>query len=391
MSYLKTDNGKNAAQRLHWLDILRGIAALSIVIWHWPHFFMHGHVEDLLKADKYTPDPHYPLFRFLRPLYGQGWRAVQFFFTLSGFIFFWLYSEKIVARKINFGKYLALRFSRLYPLHWLTLLVVIAGQMYIYRLEGTYFVYNNFSLGAFIGNATLTLNWFTSDFAFNGPSWSVSVEMLLYLIFFALCYNKLNRWWCALLFVGAGYLLRGTMLDQAGSGLMSFFMGGIVYQLYSWFNRKIALKKRIWFSSLLLPTVLFSAISWRYILHREPPLYFFELWLFPVIILTTALLETAIGSGPGKRLSFIGDISFSSYLWHFPLQILFAIGADRLRLGRAVFYSPLTLGLFYVVLISVSLISYYKFEHPFQHYLRKKLISPPSGNDAKSRKWQTQN
>jgi uncharacterized membrane protein len=27
------------AERLHTLDTLRGIAALSVVFWHWQHFF----------------------------------------------------------------------------------------------------------------------------------------------------------------------------------------------------------------------------------------------------------------------------------------------------------------------------------------------------------------
>jgi peptidoglycan/LPS O-acetylase OafA/YrhL len=371
-----TDSKKQAITRLHWLDILRGVASLSIVLWHWQHFFMHGYFEDAFKNNEVAIRNTYPLYRFLRPFYGQGWRAVQLFFTLSGFIFFWLYSEKIASRKINFKKYLFFRITRLYPLHWLTLFVVIFVQLWLHHLEGAYFVYKNHGFGAFISNFMLVSNWFSSSFAFNGPSWSVSVEMLLYILFFCLCYIGLNRWWSLIVFIFIGYLLRGSVVDQVGSGIMSFFMGGIVFYLYHWINNNVVIQKKLWISLVLLLTILFLPVYWRYFLNRDLPFYFFELCLFPAILLTIALIETSLGAGIGKRLSFIGDISFSCYLWHFPLQIIFVIAADALGWGRSVFYSPATLGLFYLVLIGISVVSYYKFEYPVQNYLRKRFASP---------------
>lgn len=140
--------------RLFWLDIIRGIAALSVVLWHWQHFFYDGtlaHIS-MVGVDK----THYPLYTVLWPFYEQGSRAVELFFTLSGFIFFWLYSQRIANRKVSFKSYMVLRLSRLYPLHLLTLFLVIIGQVYIHHLRGQYFVYDDYSLRAFLANVTLT-------------------------------------------------------------------------------------------------------------------------------------------------------------------------------------------------------------------------------------------
>jgi len=359
-------------KRLYWIDILRGIAALNIVLWHWQHFFLPHDFDTMAVKPEIIRD-NYPLYSYLRPFYGQGWRAVQLFFSISGFIFFLLYSKKIADRKISFSKYLFLRVSRLYPLHWLTLFVVIAAQVWIYNLEGHYFIYSDFSLVSFITNFTLTFNWYQSDFAFNGPSWSISVEMFLYLAFFCACFYKLSKWWYAIVFIAVGYFLRGTHLDQIGSGLMSFFMGGIVFYLYNWCIAHVPNKKNIVLSAALLLLALVFAIGWKYGLKKELPFYFFEFVLFPIIVFTVALAETSIGSGSlARRFSFIGDISFSSYLWHFPLQVLFAIAADLAGYDRSIFYAPSTLGVFYVVLITISLVSYHYFEFPVQNILRKK-------------------
>src|SRR5207244_9707990 len=50
----------------------------------------------------------------------------------------------------------------------------------------------------------------------------------------------------------------------------------------------------------------------------------FELLLFPLTILTLAVWEARRGR-LGRRLAFVGQISYSSYLLHFPLQMHFAV------------------------------------------------------------------
>ena len=83
----------DAPKHLYSLDALRGLAALSVVFWHWKHFFFSG-----TQQIAFAPEAQ-PLYAIFRPLYTEGHRAVDLFFCLSGFIFFRLYSERIAAKK----------------------------------------------------------------------------------------------------------------------------------------------------------------------------------------------------------------------------------------------------------------------------------------------------
>lgn len=96
--------------------------------------------------------------------------------------------------------------------------------------------------------------------------------------------------------------------------------------------------------------------------------------LFPITILSLSLIETRRGS-LGKRFSFLGDISYSSYLLHFPLQILFSVVVARFAANDSVYYSPWLMLLFFVVLIVVSLVSFRYFEMPAQRLLRQTDIN----------------
>src|SRR5204863_1842819 len=92
---------KSAPERFHSLDVLRGLAALSVVFWHWQHFFQGG---------RSVPLERMPLLDGFFPLYAKGWLAVELFFSLSGFVFFWLYSRPIAERAVSGTEFFILRF-----------------------------------------------------------------------------------------------------------------------------------------------------------------------------------------------------------------------------------------------------------------------------------------
>lgn len=360
--------------RFYWLDVLRGLAALVIVFWHWNHFVFDNQIHD--DSKQLYDITLFPLYKVFRAFYGQGWRSVQLFFTLSGFIFFWLYSNKIADHSVDFIDYIKKRISRIYPLHILTLFFVIILQLLYYNNHGYNFIYHDYSLIAFIGNLTLTYNWFVEfsphNVVFNGPSWSISVEMGLYLFFFVTCILKLNKWYFCLIMVFFSCFMRGTQIEFLAQGLMSFYMGGIAFFVYDFLNNKTSNKIRFLFiySSIIL--FISSLIVFRYLMHTQLPFYFFELAGFPLAIVSIALLESMLGSGLGKRLSIIGDISFSCYLIHFPLQLLFVLVTEKLNLPNSIYFSPVILFLFFAILISLSIVSYNYFEKPMQKILREK-------------------
>ena len=91
-------------------------------LWRWQHFFFKGPLPGAFEHQEL------PFYNVLFLFYERGWMAVDFFFVLSGFIFFRLYSRAISAGDVGAWEFFVLRFSRLYPLHLLTLLLVAGLQ-----------------------------------------------------------------------------------------------------------------------------------------------------------------------------------------------------------------------------------------------------------------------
>jgi peptidoglycan/LPS O-acetylase OafA/YrhL len=184
-----------AIKRLTALDALRGVAALAVVAWHWQHFFSI--------SGRWQPGwtrSMQPFFWLLKPLYVQGWAAVDLFFVLSGFVFFWLYGESIREGRVRAGAFALMRFSRLYPLQVLALIVVAVLQSLYFARIGSFFIYQDNDWRHFILHLGLVQNWWPNmPQSFDGPSWSISVEVLLYVIFFAACRFGLRAGWQALL------------------------------------------------------------------------------------------------------------------------------------------------------------------------------------------------
>jgi len=94
--------------------------------------------------------------------------------------------------------------------------------------------------------------------------------------------------------------------------------------------------------------------------------------LFPSLVLLLAALQH-VRTNIGRSVRVWGDISYASYLIHFPIQavliLLMRAGAIKPDL-----YSQLFL-LLYVVLVQVSAVAtYYYFELPAQKLLRTRLL-----------------
>lgn len=194
----------NIPKHLHSLDALRGLAALTVVLWHWQHFFFYT-ID--IKAKNF--DPSFQPFYFLfKPFYLDAWRAVDLFFCLSGFIFFWLYAEKIKQRKTSLKEFFILRLSRLYPLHIATFLFVAIAQQFMVQRYGSILVYPHNDFFHFNLHLFFASHWgFEQGDSFNGPAWSVSVEILLYAIFFLICRLNLLRWWHLIIYITIGFAI----------------------------------------------------------------------------------------------------------------------------------------------------------------------------------------
>lgn len=382
---------RNTAERFHSLDVLRGVAALSVVFWHWQHFFFNGTIPGTVDLARL------PLHQWLFPLYTKGWLAVDFFFTLSGFIFYWLYSRSVSEGEISAGKFALLRFSRLYPQHFATLLIVWASQIWLMNERGSYFVYPNNDAKHFLLNLFFTSAWgMESGLSFNGPAWSVSVEVLVYALFFACCRLFPIRASVLIVISMTGFTIVWNYYPPIGRGVGSFFLGGCIFLTYQaivsshraadltkWSGYFMAGAWLVTIATLYgvnfsLPPIHSIPIQWHFDapFQWRLPEWITRAWpvlvLFPITILSLSLIESRRGS-LGKRVSLLGNISYSCYLLQFPLQLLFSVAIAWLGLNNSVFYSLWLMLLFFTMLIGASIVSFQYFEMPAQRLLRQKF------------------
>jgi peptidoglycan/LPS O-acetylase OafA/YrhL len=365
-------------KRFYSLDVLRGFAALSVVFWHWQHFFGPGTGEGAFQPREQ------PWLTVFYPFYEHGWLAVSLFFSLSGFIFYWLYSGAIREKTVTARNFIALRFSRLYPLHAVTLLAVVAGQATYHALTSDSFVYAWNDPWHFLLNVFFASSWgLERGYSWNGPTWSISVEVILYAAFFILCRRLPVRLYALILLSIAGYFILGKIYEPIGKGIGAFFLGGAAYLLYERIVKARAVKKVLTVTTPALAVLWILTLATRNAWLASLPTIlrpfktfeaFTALVLFPATILFLALLETQRGK-LGKRLAFVGDLSYSSYLIHFPLQLAFFCATTALAVNKSIYYSPVMLVVFFVVLIALSLASHRWLEMPAQRYLRKRLVS----------------
>jgi peptidoglycan/LPS O-acetylase OafA/YrhL len=339
---------KASAPRIAALDALRGLAALAIVVHH--YWFLAR-----------------PLQATLGWVYEYGRLAVPLFYLLSGYIFFSAYAAALGERRLDGRAFFWLRASRLYPLHLLTLLVVLGLQALIFAQTGGYFQYRHNDAVHFALNlAFLQFSWADPLMSFNGPTWSLSIEAALYLTFFAFARAFGAAAWprlgfgalCLALSAGRdGLPLSGPLNAFFAEGLGCFFLGGALQLTEGCGERR---KLALGVALLALGAGLFWLTGGR----RETT---------PVLFAGLALTALA-GPGMSRLLAFrplvwLGDISYSTYLWHFPVQLaLVAFSAAALPLP---FASPALLALYVGLVLAVSTLSYRYFEAPARAAIRR--------------------
>jgi peptidoglycan/LPS O-acetylase OafA/YrhL len=384
--------GDTKAPRLESLDALRGLAALSVVFWHWQHFWLLG-TPLLTWRDGAEPDRTLePLHPLLKIFYEYGHRAVDLFFVISGFVFFFLYQKAIAQGAMSGGKFAALRFSRLYPMHLATLIAVAVLQALFLHATGQHFVYEHNDAAHF------TLNLFFINLmeasGFNGPTWSLTVEIAMYAVFWALARAGALRgvWGCLAVFaIGIGFWF---IYPPLGRGLCGFFAGGLIYKFYQACVARADVKR------IARGAVALAATSWAglvFLVYRGAPAgllnhlpaaavrflshagmaFIICYVVFPITVLAAALCDR-LARPNSRALRLLGQISYSSYLLHFPLQLLIALACVNGVLSLGLVHSAGMLLAFFVILIPLSALAYARFEMPAQRALRKLLLHKPA-------------
>ena len=346
-------------ERFYLLDIARGVAAIVVAIFHYKLFYAYN-----LSSEIFVPE-NQPFYIYIKLIYEYGWIAVQFFFLLSGFIFFKLYLKKIQEKSLSFYNFLILRISRLYPLHFITLIFVLI----IYLILKS----NNFTnpiradLEHFFYNLLLIHEWGLNSYAsFNEPSWSISVEFLMYIIFFYLAL-KTNIIFYSFLMISISSILF-FKFKFLGYGGYCFFIGGLSCILLE--NLKINQKNK---TLILFILIFFSGILSIYFIDNSKLNKIIILTIFFPSLINIFYLINNYSPKFGKKLSFIGDISYSIYLIHFPLILVTLIILNILDLK--INFNSMTIFCTYLVLtLLISFFSYNFLEIPLKKLLRKKYF-----------------
>lgn len=287
----------NEARRFVVLDFYRFVAALGVFIFH---------VKTIDSGIAPIWNGSYGLF-------------VDMFFILSGFVISYSYPSDARGLKA-YSRFMIRRIARIYPLHFLTLLVFVLligfGLDRSARSTPLDFLYNLVLLQA----------WGVTDhLSFNSPSWSISAEFFCYLIFplLMLLARKVHPLVLAAI-VAALYLvlahghlpiwqersqMYGANYDYGMLRALPSFLNGILLAILFRLSHPYR-HKPVVFAGIALFGISVLVLN----IFAKPDL---AIILFSCAILLTAVGESAFVQIPGSRLlGRLGNTSYSIYMLH---------------------------------------------------------------------------
>jgi peptidoglycan/LPS O-acetylase OafA/YrhL len=366
--------GDRPVNKLLGLEALRFLSAFAILVFHYRHFAFVADQPVGLVPERL------PFYALLQVLHDFGAFGVWIFWCISGFIFFWKYRDPIADRSVGGRKFFVLRFSRLYPLHLVTLLSVALLQTVYFGLHGYFFVYQENNLPHFLVQLFMASDWgIVHGSSFDGPIWSISVEVMVYFLFFLMLLA--TRSWLLNLAVvaaclGAASLHAGTQITNC---LALFYIGGLAAmarRAVASSSSRQAIEGMAWLFVAVFPPLVVN-------LGRDQ-LDRFDLALFlaytPVLLFCLSR-DIVLPASVQKAVEAAGNMTYSSYLLHFPIQLVVMIGFTMA--GMAV---PLyDVGFFAIYLATTLLASYFTyryFEAPAQNLIREVLLQTGSRTAA---------
>ena len=325
--------------------------AMMVIVYHVAMWIPNSFTEGNLSLIKYTAGHTVPIF-----------------WCLSGFVFNFKYSKAICLDKLSFKKYSLARFSRLYPLALLTLVLTCLLQLRYEKLNTLSFVFHKGDPYHFFLNAFMISHWGFQRFtAFNGPVWSISVEIIVYIVFFVVC-RFAGR--SPLLIVGM--LLLGKVLAHiepdltnhlpVSTCITSFYSGCLVQLGYEKMKGKFGLKQSLVllgiFLTIFVCHILFSG-KFDFLLSVPATVYIFQvLFSSPSQYLTSAS-------------KYLGSLTYASYMLHFPVLLASVLILDSFGIERSVVGTPAFMWIFIASVLILSRVSFLYFEGPLQRLIRR--------------------
>lgn len=300
---------------------------------------------------------------------------VDLFFAISGYVIAFLYADRLASWP-DYRAFIWRRIARLGPLHWATLATFIALGA-IAPLVG-YSVNNQevFDASCIPANAALIhATNLCPHYSFNGPSWSISAEMMMYLaapVFFALTRRPgaaaltLGGVWIMLTVTAGTDWLKWTFEWGAIRAVPSFLLGAVLC-----FNRErlrglpgagalfgLGLVSLFAGALLGLPTILLLALAY--------------------LTLVGGIAGDLSGktSGIVERIAPFGLLSYAIYMLH--MLVLTAANFAAASLGLTGAARTIVMGGAVLAVLPLSYLSYLFFETPCRRWLTARRSAYPA-------------
>ncbi|PWJ59302.1 peptidoglycan/LPS O-acetylase OafA/YrhL [Dyadobacter jejuensis] len=305
---------------------------------------------------------------------------VDFFFVLSGFVIAMNYNDRIKSPS-DFFSFLKKRIIRLYPLLVFTELVFL-----LFNIIGDHSPLKNFSMDPmyYVRTVTDTLTFMGSTPIFgdwiglNYPSWSISAEMIAYVVYGLVILLALRNRYVVLTLISMACI---GFIVWKGDYILAYdygFIRGILCFCVGVFTHLLLSKVRLRLSTaefpfiILMVAAMYATHHWELHLGKLMFPFIFSMGII-VFSSSTGPLTRLLSSGP---MQYLGKISYSIYLNHAIVLILMNVVLFRffkLSPTEPMIFASLVGSI--ALTIAYSHLTYHLVEMRIGNYFRKKTTT----------------
>jgi peptidoglycan/LPS O-acetylase OafA/YrhL len=356
------------------LDGLRGVAALTVVIFH--------------TFEAYADDNP------LKQIINHGYLAVDFFFLLSGFVVAYAYDDRW--GKMTQWEFYKRRLIRLQPM---VIMGSIIGAAFFYLQAAPVFpliattpiwkmlivMLVGFTMIPLL--PSMDIRGWNEMHPLNGPAWSLFFEYIANILY-AVGLRKLsNKALAIFVFLSAGLLVHLAVMGPRGDVIGGWSVDqtqlhiGFARLLYPFFagillmrwGKRIHVKEAFLVCSLLVVAILsFPRIGganhlWMNGLYES----FCIIVAFPIIV-SMGAGNSISGRFSTRLCKFFGDISYPLYITHYPLIYLYTAWVTHYKIPPS--YGAVVGVLLFIVSITIAYTCLKLYDEPVREWLKRRFL-----------------